>query len=76
MEDKEFVFIIKYGGHWGTRGWTCYQKKFKEAKEAYSFYRTAKLPKEVELEYNDGFRCSLTDAGMRRHFGAFMREDT
>lgn len=75
MEEEEFVFIIKYGGHWGTRGWTYYQKKFKEAKEAYSFYRKAKLPKGVGLKFNNGFRCSLTDAGMRQYFGAFMTEE-
>ena len=75
MEEEEFVFIIKYGGHWGARGWTCYQKRFKGAKEAYNFYRLARLPKEVGLEYNNGFQCSLSDAGMRQYFGAFMQED-
>lgn len=75
MEDKEFVFVIKYGGHWGATGYTYYKKRSKDAKEAYSFYCKAKPPKEVGLEYNDGFRCVLTDAGMRRHFGAFMKEE-
>lgn len=74
MKEEEFVFIIKYGGHWCARGWTYSQKRFKEAKEAYNFYRLARLPKEVGLEYNNGFRCSLSDAGMRQHFGAFMQE--
>lgn len=75
MDEEEYVFVIKYGGHWGARGWTYYQKRFTEAQEAYSFYCKARAPKEVQLKFYDGFRCSLTDAGMRRHFGAFMKEE-
>ena len=61
MEEDEYVFVIKYGGHWSARGWTYYKKRFTEAKE-------------VQLKFYDGFSCTLTDAGMRRYFGAFMED--
>lgn len=74
--EEKYVFVIKYGGHWGATGWINHEKRFKDAKEAYSFYRKARAPKEVGLEYNDGFRCCLSDAGMRRYFGDFMKENS
>ena len=75
MEEEKFVFVIKYGGHWGATGWTYYKERFKDSKEAYSFYCKVRAPKEVGLEFHNGFQCSLSDAGMRRYFGDFMKEE-
>lgn len=75
MEEREYVFVVKYGGHWGATGWTYYRKMSKDAKEAYRFYCKARAPKEVQLKFSDGFSCAITDAGMRRYFGAFMKEE-
>ena len=57
--------IVYYDGHWADergekgKGWKYQEKSFDNPKDALDFYRTAKIPKDVGAENQNGFRFNF-----------------
>lgn len=58
--------VVNYDGHWGEernekQGWRYEKKEFNNPKEALEFLKTAKVPREVTLVTETGFKSSPLD---------------
>lgn len=58
--------VVNYDGHWGEdrnekSGWRYEKKEFNNPKEALEFLKTAKVPREVTLVTETGFKSSPLD---------------
>ena len=57
--------IVYYDGHWAEergekeKGWNYQEKSFDNPKDALDFYKTAKVPKDVGAETENGFRFNF-----------------
>lgn len=58
-------FIVYYDGHWAEKrgekekGWKYQEKSFDNPKDALDFYKSAKVPKDVGAETENGFRFNF-----------------